>query len=496
MQIVKELSKSIIKHADRNAFYIDDIFYTYADLAKSISRIRKSIQLNIPDSEKNIGLITNIDLETYASIFALWFEGKAYVPIAPEEPIERIDSVINQIGIKTFLDSSTNALLPQYYTIQTKKLPDAELNLNPKIVSDNNLVVILFTSGSTGIPKGVPLTIANLTAFLDAFFQENFKFDKNDRFLQMFELTFDFSILMYLIPLLFGSAIYTVPKNTIKFSYIIDLFEDHKLTVISSTPTLILYLRSFYNELYIESAKLCILGGEALALDLVEAWSQCVPNSKILNIYGPSEFTIFCSYHQFKRKAENFSYNNVLTIGKKLKSCEIIICDENHNVLGPNRKGEMCLGGPQLTPGYWNDEDKNKKSFFYIEYKGKLTRFYKTGDLCYVDQDGNFMYIGRIDFQTKIKGYRVELTEVEFHAKKLLDKINVVAVGYSNQLGETELGMVIDAENYDITELKNYLKTKVPFYMIPSKIRLMKELPLSKNGKIDRKLLTRYFNET
>ena len=485
MTLYQNIANSIAEHSENKAFFINGEFHTYYNFAKTISAIRVSINQSIFKSEKNIGLIANGDLETYAAIIALWLEGKSYVPLSPDSPLYRNQSIINQIGIKTIIDSSSVPIIPDFKVIECKKLPESGLNLDAVSVSKADLSFILFTSGSTGIPKGVPISVSNLTALLESFLNEGFKFDENDKFLQMFELSFDMSILMFVIPLLKGACIYTVPKNTMKFSYIHELLEEHKLTVTSMTPSLLFYLRPFFEELHLESVKLSIIGGEALSLDVAKEWSKCIPNAVIVNNYGPTENTVCCSNYIFNRNGQNKLYNGYLAIGKPMKGNEIIVIDKDNNLVGIDVKGELCLGGEQLTSGYWNNPEKNKEVFFYLDYKGIKTRFYKTGDHGYIDNDGDLMYIGRIDFQAKIKGYRIELTEVEFHAKKVLDKINVVAVGYINQLGETELGIVIETEKYNTTELKNYLKTKVPFYMIPAKYVFINKFPLNKNNKID-----------
>jgi D-alanine--poly(phosphoribitol) ligase subunit 1 len=493
MKLIKDISESILRHSDRNAFYIDDVFYTYSDFSKSISRIRKLIQLSIPESEKTIGLIANIDLNTYASIIALWLEGKAYVPIGPDVPPDRNESMISQLGIQTIIGSTVIPLPSSYAIIDSNNLPESEVMLTPVAVSGDVLSFILFTSGSTGNPKGVPITFANLTAFTEGFLNLGYKFDETDKFLQMFELTFDASVMLFLIPLLKGACIYTIPKDRRKYIYILELLEEHKLTTAVCMPSTLYYFRPFFSELNFESLKFCMVGGEAVPLDLIEEWSKCAPNANILNLYGPTEDTIICSYYLFNRNGINKTYNGVLSIGLPLSGCEIIVVDENKNILGKEEKGELCLAGDQLTAGYWNNEERNKEAFFYIDYKGKSTRFYRTGDLGYYDEDGYLMFIGRIDFQAKVKGFRVELTEIEFHAKAALGKINVAAIPFRNMVGETDLGLVVESEDCNIKELINYMKTKVPFYMIPASVKLVKEFPLNINGKTDRKVLERLF---
>lgn len=493
MLLYKLLEESIIKNAERSAFYIKESYYTYNDLAKSISKIRKSIQSSIPEIDKNVGVIANDDLETYAAIFALWLEGKAYVPVSTDVPEQRNVIIADQADINFIIDSSDTPFFPYRPAILSKKLPEAEINLTPKTVSDEDLCFILYTSGTTGTPKGVPINVSNLECFLKAMDKIGIRIDENDRVLQMFEITFDMAVASYLMPLLKGACVFTVPKGKIKYIYIHHLIEDHDLTILFLIPSILLCIRPYFNDINSSKIKYTMLAGEALPLDLTEEWSKCTPNGKIINVYGPTESTIFCTSYQFKFNQPNKSYNGIVCIGKPLLGVETIIIDDHKNIIPPGEKGELCLAGKLLSTGYWKDEEKNKEAFFVTRFKNKLTRFYRTGDLCFEDESGNIMYLGRIDFQTKIQGYRVELSEIEYHVKTFFGKINVAAIALSNKFGNSEIGLAIESNAFETNELIGYLKLKLPFYMIPSKIIFEKSFPLNLNGKTDRKELIKKF---
>jgi acyl-CoA synthetase (AMP-forming)/AMP-acid ligase II len=170
-----------------------------------------------------------------------------------------------------------------------------------------------------------------------------------------------------------------------------------------------------------------------------------------------------------------------------------IIIDEENQIVEVGKVGQLCLGGIQLTSGYWKNEEKNKETFFNINYNKKEERFYKTGDLCKADSDGDLLYIGRIDFQTKIQGFRVELSEIEFYAKQFLSKINVVVLTLLDDLGNNEVAMVIESKPFDIKETIDFMKGKLPNYMIPKKVEFIAIFPLNVNGKTDRKKLETLF---
>ena len=323
-----------------------------------------------------------------------------------------------------------------------------------------------------------------------------FGIEDNDRCLQMFDLTFDLSVMSYLVPLLSGACIYTIPKDKIKYSYIGELMDEQKLTVALMVPSILHYLRPYFSEINFPDMKYSLFCGEALHLDITEEWSRCLPNAKIVNFYGPTEDTISCTQYTFDRTGRNKSHNGVLSIGKAMKGTVTIIIDENNQVLPFGNSGQLCLGGTQLTTGYLNNEEKNREVFFFTNYHGKEERFYKTGDLCRCDEDGDILYLGRVDYQTKVQGFRVELFEIEFHVKMFLEKTNVAAVAFADAIGNTEIGMVIESKEFDTASLHDYMKAIMPAYMIPKRIKFIAHFALNANGKIDRKTLELLFKST
>ncbi len=493
MQLVRNLANSIKQNDKRYAFYIGDTYFTYNDLAKSISKIRHAIRFSTKITEKNIGLVINDDLETYASIIALWFEGRAYVPLSPDNPEDRNKKIIQQADINSIFDSSDNILFPNYNIIESKKLPDVDIDLLPANVPESDLAYIFFTSGTTGEPKGVPIMRSNVSGFIDAFWDMGFEISDKDRVLQMFELTFDLSVMSYLVPLLKGACVYTIPKNVIKYNYIFELMDEHHITVALMVPSILHYLRPYFEEIDAPDMRYSLFCGEALPLDVTKEWSVCLPNAEISNVYGPTENTIFCTSYNYNRNSHNKENNGVLCIGKAMNGVTTVIVDENNNILSRGEKGELCLAGKLLTPGYWKNEVKNKEAFFVENYNNEPIKFYKTGDLCVEDNDGDILYLGRIDFQTQIQGFRVELSEVEFHVKAFLNKVNAVALAIKNKIGNTEIGLAIESEEFDTKELLASLKTKMPTYMLPTQLKFFKKFPLNTNGKTDRKALIQKF---
>ncbi len=473
---------------DNNAFCIAERFYTFNEFARHISKIRKALQF-LNSKSKNIGLVANDDIETYASIFAIWLEGFAYVPLHPKQPIERSMEIISQANIDLVIDSSSISVFTNLKIMESTKLQFEGICLKPKIIPEEALAYILFTSGSTGKPKGVPITRANLGYFIKSFNEVGFNIDSHDKCLQCFDLTFDVSVQSFLFPLTKGACNYTIPLDQIKYSYVYGLLEEHQLTFGAMAPSMIRYLRPYFEEIKVPSVRYNILTAEASPLNLITEWSKCIPNAEIFDFYGPTEATIYCTYYKYKRNGVNKHLNGMISIGKPMNGLIAIVLDEAGNILGPNQKGELCISGAQLTVGYWNYPAKSEESFFIKKWEGTARRFYKTGDLCFIDNEGDIMYVGRSDYQVKIQGYRIELSEIEYHARECLKGQNVIAVSFENKTLNTEIALFVEDKKNDSNTLVSYLKSKMSSYMVPTKIFYIKKFPLNSNGKIDRNML-------
>lgn len=494
--MLEKFRESLINFPDRNAFCIKNKYYTYSELAQRISNIRKAIEKTISPDEKLVGLITKNNIETYSGLLGIQFAGCGYVPINPENPVERNREVINQAEIKTIVTDLEDEELKhicenlEIKIISAATLENVPINIDLPDITDDSFAYILFTSGSTGKPKGVPITRANVRTLIESFIRLGYDVNENDRFLQMFELTFDFSVVCYTVPLSLGCCVYTVPDDGIKFANVFSVLEDHKITFACLVPSILAYLRPYFEEMSFPDLKYSLFCGEALYEEITREWLKCKPNGKVVNAYGPTEATVFCLIYDWdENKGNNKCYNGMVSIGKPMHLTGALIVDDNNNPLKPGEHGELCLSGDQVTPGYWKNEENNQTAFFKYKIDGKETVFYKTGDLAFIDDDGDYFYLGRKDFQVKIQGFRVELSEIEHHARSFTHIPNVCVIPYQDKNGSTLLHLFIEGFTGNSEDIIKYLNTKVPFYMIPSGITSVQNFPLNQNGKTDRKKL-------
>lgn len=478
--------KQLQQGSDKVACIIEDKITTYETLARITGAIQGKIQRT---GSMHIGIITQNAPETYATIIASWLTGKSYVPIPAHYPQGRIEDIIKSSEIGTvfyaFEDAdmeNIKSMFPNLDFVNTTVLPESEIFC--AFPAADKTAYLLFTSGTTGKPKGVPITFGNLQAFMDGFDALDYEVNDQDRFLQMFDLTFDLSVVSFARPLMSGASFHTLPSGMIKTLALYHVLEENQITISLMVPSAIGLLLPYLEDIHLPELRISQFCGEALKKEVIKKWKACVPNARIDNVYGPTEATIYCT--ALHCNTDNIPHHNgVVGIGKPMLSTSLMLLDELGNTITENKQvGELCLGGDQLTPGYLNNEEQNLEKFFSNGEK----RYYKSGDLAYRDRNGNYFYIGRKDDQVKIQGYRIELAELEVAASKIIPDATSVAIGY--QVDDTwYLALFIRQSTIDEAQIQQLLRRILPAYMIPHRIFAIADIPLNANGKTDRKAL-------
>lgn len=493
IDVLERLSTKMAKYLDQNCFCIKDKYYTYRELSILTAKIQQEIRNQYTETTP-VGLVNNDDIYTYASILALWYEGLAYVPLHPLQPIARCIDIIEQVNIQLIIDSTEMSRYVDKYNVLYPQNNSNTDVVFPVInnIDDEALCYILFTSGSTGKPKGVQLNRRNITSFVAAFENAGIVLSHEDRCLQCFDLTFDVSVQSYLMPLLNGACVYTLPLDCMKYACSADLIERYKLTFGAMAPSMVRFLKPYFDELDMSSLKKCILTAEASNLSLVKDWKKCAYNAELYDFYGPTEATIYCTYYKLPDDInQTKNRNDILFIGKPMSGIKAVLISPDGIVLNKGI-GELCVAGEQVTPGYWQLFEKNKEAFLTISIDNKDYRFYKTGDLCQFDKDGDLEYIGRIDFQAKVQGYRVELGEIECKIREFT-KCDTVVLAIKEDNNDDILVGFVESRLVDEKQVHVYLREQLPPYMIPKSIISLAQFPLNNNGKIDRKQLIEIF---
>jgi amino acid adenylation domain-containing protein len=485
--ILDQILQTIIENPDKTAFHINDQNYSYSQLSNYIY----SIQINLNEIQgKRIGVVTSNTIETYALQLAIWFSGKVFIPLNPKNPVTRNQKIISEANIKTVFHfnynktSEINLNQLELYDLSEINIERGEPKLN--ITDNSDLAYILFTSGSTGVPKGVQICWGNVESFVDSFLSFDFKFEHEQKFLQMFDFSFDVSVACTIIPLIMGYPIYTISNDDIKYLEVLRIIEEKEITFAVIVPSLLAFIRSYFKEIELKNLNYCILTAEASYNEIVYEWKKCIPNARIFNFYGPTEGTIWATAYEWANTLKD--YMGMPPIGKPLKNIKCKIIREDNNETEVNEKGELCLGGGQISPGYFRNSKKNEDCFVIISGE----RYYKTGDVCFFDKDGDIMYCGRIDHQIQVQGYRVELNELEFPVKNRFKISNAIAIQYSNEAGKTQLILFVESYRGEVQTVSDFLKTILPPYMIPDKIINIEKFPINNSDKVDRGKLLEY----
>lgn len=487
----------LVHHTPNEAFVIDGTSYSYAQLTEYIVAIIAYLK----EQDCNIvGVVAEDKIETYASILSVLLCGKTYVILHPSYPSVRNKTIASVSGLQELLyvdnDLSDCEVGFEKKCVKglKRKVSEEDLSHLAKYVSSyelNNIAYIIFTSGSTGQPKGVPISYTNLNAFYQAYERLGWKLDETDRMLQMFELAFDVSVVSTLYPLTIGASVYTVGVGNMKYLKVYELLEDARITFAAMPPSMLQFLLPYFDEISLPEMKYLVVTAEASPVSLINKFRRCIPNADVVNLYGPTECTIYCTSYIFP--ASNCkNHNGMAAIGKAFYGIETIILDDNDQEVGTNVMGELCVSGEQVMQGYWHDAQLSLKVF--VEIEGKT--YYRTGDLCTTDEEGDLIYCGRKNSQVKVHGFRVELNEIEYVSRLFFSgEKSVAALPVYDEAHNCDIYLYVETEEKlenKCEPLKDYLKTRLPEYMIPKRIYFLPKFPINTSGKIDRIRLSEY----
>jgi D-alanine--poly(phosphoribitol) ligase subunit 1 len=450
----------------REALHIDGTSFTYAQLDRWSDSIASALT-GAGASAERVAFVAHKQAGSYAAILGILKAGCAYVPLHPDGPPARWERMITTSCARLIVGDA-----PPIAGTRQVADPGADAsNGTAPIARDGDEAYVLFTSGSTGGPKGVSVSRANMAAYLGHLLTA-FDFNEKDRFTQFFALTFDLSVHDLFVCWGAGACLCVPPDdNALRTAAFV---RDERITVwfsVPSLPALMSRMRGLKPDSF-TTIKRAFFCGEGLPYDTVRAFSVAAPKAQLTNLYGPTEATIAITSHDIP--PENLDRQGLVPIGKPFRDHKAIIDGE-----------ELCVTGPQISSGYIGLPEANTTSFADVTGTGE--RWYRTGDRARMDPDGTLLYLGRIDHQVKVSGYRVEPGEVDELLMPLLSGGRAITVPV-HEGGAVRLVTFIDVP-HDINVLLSHCRTHLPPYMVPERILVQELLPLTSHGKTDRQQL-------
>lgn len=461
--------------------------YSYGELLAQALIISRSIR----DDGNYVGVYTDNNYYTYAGILAVLLRNKAFIPLNNKFPDERLSNIITQSEVIQVIGCENSRG-------RIEELGDVELivaDVNSKegqteninwTYEPNSIAYILFTSGSTGVPKGIPISYLNFSSFITSL-QKKFQLDQNNKVLQAFELSFDVSLGLTFLALNSGAQLILVPLDGIIAVSAYKSIVDYKVDFVTLPPSAVNYQEKYklIPQFKLPFVATTLFTGEALPFEVAKKWKSVAENTKIHNAYGPTEVTVWSYFYEIDDNTENELVNGLCPIGHPLDGVNVLIEPLEKDI----NRGELLLGGDHVFEKYHQNPEKTKEVF--TERNGH--RWYRTGDNVLLNEFGNLVYINRLDNQVKVNGYRIELGEIEHALREFLNVDTAVVLVGVDDKGNKQLEAFLDVD-VDRKKLQDELVHHLTFYMIPKVYHNIGAFPVNTNGKIDRKKLQNQLN--
>jgi amino acid adenylation domain-containing protein len=514
------LSESAAKYPDREAVAFKDRTITYAELERESNKLAHTlVALKIAKGDR-IGLYFDRGIESIIAACGVLKAGATYVPIDPMSPSRRVTYIIEKCGIKSLLTlqekmTKVEKTLAEHSPLEHIVLMDGidpgpgslgstqlingqavpdELGESAPVVNviDSDVAYILFTSGSTGDPKGVMISHLNSLTFVNSAC-DLFHIEKEDRFSNIAPLHFDMSVFDIFVAFKAGACVVAIPETTAIFPVkLAEYVSEKKISVWNSVPSALSLLATLKNlDTYdLSSLRLILFAGELFPLKYLRLLQEAIPGARFCNMYGQTEANSSTYYWVDQLPSDGSG----LPIGRALPNFEVFALDENGNSIHqPEQEGELYVRASTVALGYWGEPEKTKNAFVRNPLRPDLPeRVYKTGDLVRLDSDGNYVFLGRKDHMIKSRGYRIELGEIEAVIADHEQVKNSVVIAIPDELiGNRIAAVIVPLSKGTIgkEDVVGYCAARLPKYMIPEIVEFRDSLPMTSSGKVDRKNL-------
>ncbi|WP_189457591.1 non-ribosomal peptide synthetase, partial [Aquimarina muelleri] len=470
---------------------------SYEELDKRSNQLGHYLREKGVKPDDLVGICLERSLEMLIGILGILKSGAAYVPIDPDYPKDRIDYTLDDAGINIVLSSAYGSRVLKNNKDLIILLLDGDCDVIggfsenglSNVSSPSDLAYVIYTSGSTGKPKGVLITHTNVVRL---FYNDSclFDFSSQDVWTLFHSFCFDFSVWEMYGALLHGGRLVVVPKevtkNAISFK---DLLINEGVTVLNQTPSSFYALQEeFLSGSSNHSLRYVIFGGEALNPSYLARWKEFYPDCRLINMYGITETTVHVTYKEIT-VVDTLSSKS--TIGSAIPTLECYIVDDYLNLVPIGVVGELCIGGAGVARGYLNRGELTQEKFIDNPFSSdSKSRLYRSGDLGKWLADGGIEYLGRKDDQVKIRGYRIELGEIEHALSKLAGIQSSCVLAREDVNGNKRLiGYIVVEGEFDKESIQEELKLSLPDYMVPQLWVELDEMPLTSNGKLNKKSL-------
>ncbi|RIE04950.1 amino acid adenylation domain-containing protein [Cohnella faecalis] len=484
--------EQVKKTPDHTAVVLESESLTYAELNGRANQLARVLRGKGVGADRIVGILAERSLEMIVGILGILKAGGAYLPIDPDYPAERIGYMLEDSGADILLtqkrlEAQTMGFAGEVLHVDDERLYALDDTNLEHTGSSKDLAYVIYTSGSTGKPKGVMIEHDNVVRL---FFNDRtpFQFSYKDTWTLFHSFCFDFSVWEMYGAILYGGKLIVVPKEVSKNPReFLTLLRTEKVTVLNQTPT---YFYQLVEEDRLQAEplllRMVIFGGEALKPSLLENWKSKYPNVELINMYGITETTVHVTYKQIKQTEIEGHISNV---GQPLPTLHTYILGSDHKLRPVGVPGELCISGAGLARGYLNQPELTAEKFVANPF-APGERMYRTGDLARWLPDGNIEYLGRIDEQVKVRGHRIELGEVESALRSHESVKEATVIARKDEEGSAYLCAYFVANgNLGAAELRKRLSEMLPQYMIPSFFVRVEQMPLTPNGKLDRKAL-------
>lgn len=427
-----------------------------------------------------------------AAFFGVITGGDFYVPIDEEMPAGRIELILQNVQPKVLIcDEETKEKAQNFHTdgeivlfdeITQTPIDEGALRTIYDKAIDTDPIYIVFTSGSTGIPKGVAACHRSVIDYIEQL-SEVLEFNEDTVFGNQTPLYFD-ACLKELYPTLkFGATTWLIPREHFMFPIkLVEYLNEHRVNTICWVVSALTMISAFgtFRTITPKYLRTVAFGSEVFPIRQFNSWKEVLPEAKFINLYGPTEGTGMCCYYKVNRE---FAADDVIPIGRPFKNTEIILLNEQNKRAADGEVGEICIRGTSLTLGYYNNFEKTNEVYVQNPLNTAYPELiYRTGDLGRYNEFGELTFVSRKDYQIKHMGHRIELGEIEVNVN-MLDGVKIAGCIYDNTKGRIVLYYVGDLNE---KEMATALKGKLPRYMIPNNIIRLEEMPFTANGKIDR----------